>query len=74
MHDIIQPLISFGYARDVVSYGNWCILTLESMVALCQAKYLSWRIRLYITITRCYDHINDIQAAHRAIQRAILKV
>lgn len=49
--------------RQAVEFVSWSILCLEAYVALCSAKYLPWRVRLYVCAAQCAEQQGDLQTA-----------
>ena len=83
MFTIAKPLITLGFAQNVVDYLNWCILGMESIVSFCTTKYLPWRVTLYATVCDAYEQIAQmrpelkeqfLQAAIQCIQRGEDKI
>ena len=72
--EICEAMISLGFASKVVEYLSWNILCLEAAVTLCTVKYLPWRVRQYCLVAKCYDEINDVEAAAGTVDRAIKSI
>ncbi|RLN86701.1 hypothetical protein BBJ28_00010444 [Nothophytophthora sp. Chile5] len=46
-----------GFSREVVIYLKWCLLAVESTVALATTKYIRWRLQLGSAICDCYEDL-----------------
>ena len=83
IYSIAKPMLTLGFAQNVVDYLNWSILAMESLVSLCTIKHLAWRTRLYATICQCYLSIAKTfpescqtyqEAAKACLTRALDKI
>ncbi|RLN49166.1 hypothetical protein BBJ28_00018163, partial [Nothophytophthora sp. Chile5] len=54
---IAKPLQAMGFSREVVTYLKWCLLAMESTVALATTKYIRWRLQLGAAICDCYEDL-----------------
>ncbi|GMF45738.1 unnamed protein product [Phytophthora fragariaefolia] len=55
IYTIAKPLQALGFSREVVVYLKWCLLAIESAVALSTTKYIMWRLQLGSAICDCYE-------------------
>ena len=70
LYTVCEPLIDLGYASSAVNFLSWSILCMERCLKLCSVKHLPWRIRLYITVCRCFESAGNWESALKAAKRA----
>ena len=70
LYAVCEPLIDLGYASSGVDFFSWSIMCMERCLKLCVAKHLPWKMRLYITVCRCFESMGNWESALRAAKRA----
>lgn len=55
IYAMAKPLLALGFAREVVPFLSWSVLSLEALVTFCTTKYILWRVRLYASICACFE-------------------
>ncbi len=74
MHELCSHLVTCGYAQQMVEYLSFTLLAFESTVALHAPHHLLWRMRLYLTTAKTYEHLHQFGTSLRVIERARCKV
>jgi len=71
---LCSPLIAFGYAQLAVEFLLFAALSMEAQVALCQAKYVGWRARLYAAVCLAYEESKMRPEALAFAERGLAEV
>jgi hypothetical protein len=57
-----------------IDYLGFCICTLEAHLVLFNIKYLEWRVKIYVELSKTYEEIGSNEVALRTIELCIKKV
>ena len=70
MFELVEAMLPHNVPLRIVEYLNWCALCLDTSPPLLTAKYLPWKTRVYIAISRLYHQGSDFKAAAASISDA----
>lgn len=62
------------YSAITVDYLATAIISLEGNIILLNAKYLDWRVKLYIELSHVYEEIGSLSSANNTIERCMGKI
>uniref|UniRef100_A0A7S0DWM5 Fibronectin type-III domain-containing protein n=2 Tax=Hanusia phi TaxID=3032 RepID=A0A7S0DWM5_9CRYP len=71
---LCRPLLTFGYCSVAIEYLLFASLSMEAQVPLNQAKYLSWRVRLYTAVCYAYEEEKMRDEALQWAERGLAEV
>ena len=74
LFELCDPLRALGFARQVADFLVWAILAVESCLKLCSTRYVKWRARLYESVCRSYEAVNNFERARAAAKRGLQQV
>eukprot|EP00854_Cymbomonas_tetramitiformis_P001514 gene1514-2148_t len=74
LYSVAAPLITAGFAAEVVEYLVFAVLALENVLLLCAPKYLDWRLQLCKAVCQCYIDLKVPEEAEKFAARALDKI
>lgn len=57
-----------------INYLGFAICTIESHLILANIKFLEWRVKLYVELTKTYEEIGSNEVALKTIDLCLKKV
>ena len=67
-------LIHLGWYRQPIVHIAYCARVCDAVLPLATVKYVSWRVRLYTTVSYCYEQLQNGSAALQIAQHLLQQV